>query len=184
MTEVAFLAIAAVIFGAVGKLWSDMKELTKKHDSVQAEHTDCQVKMATMNGEIKILKLQMKHLEDANLGQVIGAEDIAVGADQAGLITFWSFAAAKFFGYSIPEAVGHSVEEMLVPPSLRSKHGDKFKALLGSAKIEMKHTIPNVPVLTKETRELPDVKLKVCDLYVVGDKSSGEWKFVTKFRPH
>ncbi|HWB13092.1 MAG TPA: PAS domain S-box protein [Pirellulales bacterium] len=58
------------------------------------------------------------------------ALDAVVAVDEDGLITEFNGAAEAIFGYSRAEAMGKSLSELIVPPSLREQHTAAFSRYL------------------------------------------------------
>jgi len=55
-----------------------------------------------------------------------GAQDGIVMLNEEGRINFWNEGARKIFGYSSDEALGRSVDELIVPEDVRGTHAEKY----------------------------------------------------------
>ncbi len=60
------------------------------------------------------------------------SHDSIVITDGDQTIQYWSDSASRLFGFERAEAIGHSIEELLIPPRLRSDAREQFERLLDS----------------------------------------------------
>ena len=89
-----------------------------------------------------ILKSEMSTIEilenENKLRALLNSSmDAVVQMNQDGLITLWSSQAANIFGWNADEAIGQSMQEMIIPPKFRHAHemGIKKFMMLGEAKL-------------------------------------------------
>jgi PAS domain S-box-containing protein len=64
---------------------------------------------------------------------VEGSEDAIIGASLEGVITEWNGGAERLFGYSADEALGGTIEELLLPPD-RMAEDVQFRATIASGR--------------------------------------------------
>src|SRR5687767_5610715 len=60
------------------------------------------------------------------------ALDCVITMDQEGKVIDWNPAAEKTFGYTIEEAAGKDMAELIIPPALRDRHRQGLKRYLAT----------------------------------------------------
>ncbi|ACT48003.1 sensor domain-containing protein [Methylotenera mobilis] len=63
--------------------------------------------------------------------------DAFVGVDHNGLVTEWNQQAANIFGWSYDEAIGHNLDEMIIPERFRDAHRQGMLRALESGHAEL-----------------------------------------------
>jgi PAS domain S-box-containing protein len=89
--------------------------------------------------------------EVARLGRtlVYDIPDAVVYTDDLGIIRYWNKGAARIFGYSETEALGHSLD-IIIPETLRQRHWDGYRRMMATG--ESRHSateLLSVPAQTK-----------------------------------
>ncbi len=79
--------------------------------------------------------------------------DGVVGADAAGVITYWNDAATRIFGWSATEAVGQNLD-LIIPERLRRRHWAGWHHAVATGQVREDRTLLEVPALHKEGRPL------------------------------
>jgi PAS domain S-box-containing protein len=69
-------------------------------------------------------------------------------ANRDGVIQFWSEGAAKAFGFSPEQALGHKLD-LVVPPDLRSHHWAGFGAAMSRGSANAEGTFFDIPGLSR-----------------------------------
>lgn len=162
--------VAAVVSGAVGKLWLEVDRLRK-------EVIECEKHRARSDAEIMLLRHQVATLQQAALGQTLTLRDAFVMADADGRITKWSPGAASLFGWTEGEALGKTVTELIVPLDLRATHEAARSHLAAGPRTDVSHRIRNTRGLTKSGSEFRT------DIKVDGWKTGSAWTLVAVFHP-
>ncbi|HWE55632.1 MAG TPA: EAL domain-containing protein [Acidimicrobiales bacterium] len=62
-----------------------------------------------------------------------------IGVDAAGLIVNWNASAARIFGWTEAEAVGQRIDDLIVPPELRSAHRSGFSKAVADGQTSLFH---------------------------------------------
>ena len=71
------------------------------------------------------------HEREQELRSVIeSANDAYIGLDQAGVVTVWNRAAEQTFGYSALEAIGESLDDLIIPEAMASAHRNGMQRYL------------------------------------------------------
>jgi PAS domain S-box-containing protein len=60
------------------------------------------------------------------------ALDCVILADGSGCVVEFNPAAERTFGYTRDEALGRTLAELIVPPSLRERHGEAFARFIAT----------------------------------------------------
>ena len=75
---------------------------------------------------------QRERLEVARRAAIVeGSQDAIIGATLDGVITEWNSSAQRLFGYNAEEALGRSVEDLLLPPD-RLAEDEQLRATIAS----------------------------------------------------
>jgi PAS domain S-box-containing protein len=70
---------------------------------------------------------------ELNRAVLDSAHDAYIATDESGVIETWSPQAASLYGYTEEEAVGQSLDELLLPTESRPEHGRRHARILGQA---------------------------------------------------
>lgn len=97
------------------------------------------------------------------------AQDGIVMIDEHGLVTFWSAAAERIFGYNAPEVLGRNLHEIIVPEQLRpmARRGLAMFSRGGQGAAIGKTL--ELPGRTKDGRQVP------LELSISGMQVEGQW---------
>jgi len=80
-----------------------------------ALHADLEARVAARTVELHERELELRSvIENAN--------DAYIGLDQTGIVTVWNRAAEQTFGYSAVEAIGESLDDLIIPQDMVSAH--------------------------------------------------------------
>ncbi|THC45065.1 PAS domain S-box protein [Massilia sp. Mn16-1_5] len=78
-------------------------------------HADLEARVAARTEELHERELELRSvIENAN--------DAYIGLDQAGVVTVWNRAAEQTFGYTALEAIGVSLDRLIIPDTLTGAH--------------------------------------------------------------
>jgi len=78
-------------------------------------HADLEARVAERTVELHERELELRSvIENAN--------DAYIGLDQRGVVTVWNRAAEQTFGYGAPEAIGKSLDDLIIPHAMRDAH--------------------------------------------------------------
>ena len=98
--------------------------------------------------------LEPTALTDAMLASLLrGLTDAVVIADTDGTIIFWNDAAARLFGWSATEAVGHSLD-LIIPERLRERHWAGYRRTMATGHTSYGDRLLEVPALHRDGRTL------------------------------
>jgi PAS domain S-box-containing protein len=79
--------------------------------------------------------------------------DAIVVADASGAIKIWNSAAERLFGFTLSEALGHSLD-LIIPERLRARHWTGYDKTMGSGETRYAHDVLRVPAAHKDGRAL------------------------------
>jgi len=89
-------------------------------------------------------------LERLGRAVLASASDAIVYADREGVIRFWNSGAERIFGFSVAEAVGHSLD-LIIPEPQRARHWSGFRQVMESGESRYGHgDVLAVPGLRKD----------------------------------
>jgi PAS domain S-box-containing protein len=84
---------------------------------------------------------------------VDSAGDAIIVADTDGVIRLWNPAAARVFGFTADEAVGHSLD-LIIPDRFRDRHWAGYRDVVRSGQTRYGTDILRVPALHKQGRRI------------------------------
>ena len=79
--------------------------------------------------------------------------DAIVVADRTGAIRLWNAAAARLFGYSAAEALGHSLD-LIIPEPQRARHWEGYDRVMHTGSTRYGSDLLKVPALHRDGRRL------------------------------
>ena len=85
------------------------------------------------------------------LVQAAGDAIIAAGTD--GKILLWNPAAERMFGFTVEEALGHSLD-LIIPERLRHRHWEGYQRVMRTGQTRYGTEVLRVPALHKDGRSL------------------------------
>jgi len=104
--------------GAIEYFIAVIKDITAQkeaEDALSALHADLEARVAARTLELHERELELRSvIENAN--------DAYIGLDQRGIVTVWNRAAEQTFGYSAFEAIGESLDDLIIPRSMVDAH--------------------------------------------------------------
>jgi PAS domain S-box-containing protein len=104
------------------------------------------------------------------------ALDCVVAMDHRGRVIEWNAAAERTFGHSADDVIGHDMAELIVPPTLRSRHRDGLARYLdGGAPVVLDRRI-EITAIRAGGAEFP------CELTITRIDQPGEPVFVGYLR--
>jgi diguanylate cyclase len=107
---------------------------------------------------------------EAELQMVIeNANDAYVCIDHASVITDWNRQAEHTFGWSKQEAIGHRLDEMIIPASMREAHRAGMKHYLNTSEHHVLNQRVELVAVRRNGEELP-VEVRICALEIDGKK--------------
>jgi two-component system cell cycle sensor histidine kinase/response regulator CckA len=114
---------------------------------------------------------------EARKGAILEAAlDCIVTIDQNGIVREFNPAAEKTFGYPRSEAVGQTLQELLIPPSLRSAHNRAFAHYLATGEGPILGKRVEIKAMRKGGEEFP------VELAVVPIRAGGALGFTAYIR--
>lgn len=99
-------------------LIEDISAQKAAEEALSALHADLEARVAARTLELRERELELRSvIENAN--------DAYIGFDQASMVTVWNRAAEQTFGYSADEAIGRSLDALIIPPAMTNarRHG-------------------------------------------------------------
>lgn len=104
--------------GAIEYLITVIRDISAQKESereLSALYADLEARVAERTLELRERELELRSvIENAN--------DAYIGLDQTGVVTVWNRAAEQTFGYSAGEAIGQSLDDLIIPEALVSAH--------------------------------------------------------------
>jgi PAS domain S-box-containing protein len=97
--------------------------------------------------------------------------DAVVSMDHIGIITGWNPMAEKTFGWTAAEAIGHQMQELILPPRYRAAHQAGFARYLKTGAAHILNKRIEVEALHRSGREIP------VELTVVAVRRAGHPEF-------
>jgi diguanylate cyclase (GGDEF)-like protein/PAS domain S-box-containing protein len=93
----------------------DISAQKEAESALGALHADLEARVAARTLELHERELELRSvIENAN--------DAYIGLDQRGIVTVWNRAAEQTFGYSVFEAVGKSLDDLIIPDGMVDAH--------------------------------------------------------------
>jgi PAS domain S-box-containing protein len=81
---------------------------------------------------------------------IAGMSEAVIFADAEGVIRFWNHGAARIFGFTEFEALGHSLD-IVIPDGLRPRHWQGYRATMQSGQSRYGHGhLLSVPAVKKD----------------------------------
>jgi len=99
------------------------------------------------------------------------ALDAVVTMDSDGRVCGWSAQAEKIFGWTLTEAMGRTVAELIIPEHYREAHTRGLKHLLATGQGTVVNRRIEISALRKDGAEFP------VELSIVAMNSNGAWTF-------
>jgi two-component system, cell cycle sensor histidine kinase and response regulator CckA len=100
--------------------------------------------------------LEVLRQSEARKGAILDmALDAVLSIDRQGLITEFSRAAETTFGYSRSEALGREIAELIIPPSLRSRHREGLARYLRSGESRILGRRIEMTAMRRDGSEFP-----------------------------
>ncbi len=96
----------------------DISAQKAAEEALSALHADLEARVAARTLELRERELELRSvIENAN--------DAYIGFDQASMVTVWNRAAEQTFGYRADEAIGRSLDALIIPPAMTNarRHG-------------------------------------------------------------
>ena len=90
-------------------------------------------------------------LDLSSLVQAAGDAIIAAGAD--GKILLWNQEAERMFGFTVEEALGHSLD-LIIPERLRARHWEGYRRVMRTGQTHYGTEVLRVPALHKNGHTL------------------------------
>jgi PAS domain S-box-containing protein len=90
-------------------------------------------------------------LDLQSLVQAAGDAIIAAGTD--GKILLWNPAAERMFGFTVEEALGHSLD-LIIPERFRNRHWEGYQRVMRTGQTRYGTEVLRVPALHKDGRSL------------------------------
>ncbi|MFC0254031.1 diguanylate cyclase domain-containing protein [Massilia consociata] len=110
-----------------------LAELERRVAERTAELQEAQRMLAEAIARQRVLETELRARE-AELGSVIEhASDAYIGLDEAGIVTAWNRQAEHTFGWPRTEAIGQSLERLIVPPAQADGGHGGVQACLAAA---------------------------------------------------
>jgi diguanylate cyclase (GGDEF)-like protein/PAS domain S-box-containing protein len=104
--------------GEIEYFISVIKDITAQKEAegaLNALHADLEARVAERTLELHERELELRSvIENAN--------DAYIGLDQRGVVTVWNRAAEQTFGYTALEAIGESLDDLIIPPAMAAAH--------------------------------------------------------------
>lgn len=91
------------------------------------------------------------------------ALDAIVVIDETGIVVDFNPAAVSIFGYAREEAMGRQISELIIPPSLRSAHGNGMKTYLESGASRVLGQRLELEALRVDGEQIP-IELTITDV--------------------
>jgi PAS domain S-box-containing protein len=84
---------------------------------------------------------------------VQAAGDAIIAADTDGKILLWNPAAERIFGFTVEDALGHSLD-LIIPERLRHRHWAGYQRVMRTGQTRYGTEVLRVPALHKDGRTL------------------------------
>lgn len=100
------------------------------------------------------------------------APSAVVVANQQQLVTEWNKKAVDVFGFTKEEAMGHSLDELIIPPQYRKAHRRGMQHFLKTGEGPVLNTTIEISAVHKDGSEFP-ISLSISNIQV-----DDEWMFI------
>ncbi len=97
----------------------------------------------------------LRESEARNAAVLRSALDCLISMDARGLVVGWNPAAERTFGYSLAEAVGQQMAELIIPPQFREQHRKGLEHFLASGEGPILGKRLEITALRKDGGEFP-----------------------------
>ena len=104
------------------------------------------------------------------------ALDCVIGMDHRGIVVEWNPAAERTFGWSVEEAIGQELAELIVPPALRAWHRRGLARYVAGGKPTVLDRRIEIDAVRRDGNEFP------CELTITQITASPEPVFVGYLR--
>ncbi|GGM14202.1 hypothetical protein GCM10009425_26570 [Pseudomonas asuensis] len=103
---------------------------------------------------------------EAELSSVIEhANDAYVRVDELGIITAWNRQAVETFGWTVEEALGQPVSELIIPPSMREAHLAGMARYLATREAKVLNQRLELPALRRDGSDIPiEIRLRALNV--------------------
>lgn len=102
---------------------------------------------------------------EARLASVIeNANDAYISLDESGAVTAWNRQAEQTFGWPREEALGHTLEELIVPPELAERHREDMRRYLAAGQAGMGDQRHELPAMRRDGSTLTvEVRIRLLE---------------------
>lgn len=95
-------------------------------------------------------------VSEAEMRAVISnAQDAYLCIDEASVIVEWNQQAEALFGWTRDEAIGHRLDEMMIPPAMRAAHRSGMQRLLNSGQSKVLGQRIELPAMNRKGEMIP-----------------------------
>jgi PAS domain S-box-containing protein len=99
------------------------------------------------------------------------AHNAVVSMDEQGLVTYWNPSAERMFGIARPDAIGHAVADLIVPPRLRAQHQAGLRRFLETEESQIIDRRVELDALRPDGTEFP------IELTISAVRENDAWSF-------
>ncbi len=150
---------------------ASLAELRKDlEDRVETRTRDLRLANTMLSSSME-QQLRSEHAlrkREAELRMVIeNANDAYVCIDQTGVITDWNRQAEQTFGWSMQEAIGKRLDEMIIPAKMREAHRSGIKQYLNTGEHHVLNKRIELIAVRRNGETLP-VEVRICALAIDG----------------
>jgi diguanylate cyclase (GGDEF)-like protein/PAS domain S-box-containing protein len=148
--------------GAIEYIITVIKDISAQKEAecaLSALHADLEARVAARTRELHERELELRSvIENAN--------DAYIGLDQAGIVTVWNRAAEQTFGYSALEAIGESVDDLIIPDAMVSAHRNSMQRYVTSGVSTVLGKRLELPAVRKDGSALiVEVRISALELH-------------------
>ena len=141
---------------------SVIKEISaqkKAEQALSALHADLEARVKARTRELHERELELRSvIENAN--------DAYIGLDQAGIVTTWNRAAEQTFGYSAAEAIGESLDDLIIPAAMAGAHRNGMQRYVTSGVSTVLGKRLELPAVRKDGSALiVEVRISALELH-------------------
>lgn len=80
---------------------------------------------------------------------VAASSDAVMFSDREGIIRLWNSGAERMFGFTVPEALGQSLD-LIIPENLRGRHWDGYYRVMKSGSSRYSTDLLSAPAMRKD----------------------------------
>jgi diguanylate cyclase (GGDEF)-like protein/PAS domain S-box-containing protein len=148
--------------GVIEYIITVIKDISAQKDAegaLSTLHADLEARVAARTRELHDRELELRSvIENAN--------DAYIGLDQAGIVTVWNRAAEQTFGYSALEAIGESLDDLIIPEAMASAHRNGMQRYVTSGVSTVLGKRLELPAVRKDGSSLiVEVRLSALELH-------------------